>query len=72
MNIQQAKALKHGDIVHHNDVKNADGSPARGRVNGKVKTWKRDADRVQVPMKHGLYDNFYITEDNCDQFELAD
>ena len=71
MNINQAKNLKHGDIVHHKELKNADGTPARGRVNGKVKTWKRDTSRVSVPMKHGLYNYFYITEDNMQDFTLA-
>ena len=72
MTLSEVKALKHGDIVHHSEVKNADGTPARGRCNGKVKTWKRDPSRVQVPMKHGLYDCFYITEQNMADFELAE
>ena len=71
MNIEQVKNLKYGDIVHHKEVKNADGTPARGRLNGKVKTWKRDINRVQAPMKRGLYD-FYITQDNMKDFEVAD
>ena len=72
MNIEQVKNLKYGDIVHHREFKNADGTPARGRLNGKVKTWKRDINRVQAPMKHGLYDYFYITQDNMKDFEVAD
>lgn len=60
--IEQAKNLKHGQILHHVKNKNADGSPQRWRVSGKPKTWKRDLGRVSVPVKHGLYQNDYITE----------
>jgi hypothetical protein len=34
------------------------------RVNGKAKTWKRDATRVQIPYKYGLYEYGYITEND--------
>jgi len=72
MNIKQVKALTYRDTVHHKTLTNADGTPMRARVNGKVKTWKRDLNRVQVPMKHGLYDCFYIDQDNMHEFELGD
>ena len=70
MLLSEVKCLTHGTVVHHKTATNADGTPSRARVNGKVKTWKRDDSRVQVPMKHGLYDCFYITEDNMQQWEL--
>lgn len=72
MNIEQVKALTHRDTVHHMTLTNSDGTPMRARVNGKVKTWKRDTNRVQVPMKHGLYECFYIDQDNMHEFELSD
>ena len=31
-------------------------------MTGKPKTWKRDPYRVTVPVKYGLYDHAYITE----------
>ena len=37
----------------------------RARVNGKCKTWKTRPDHFKIPMKFGLYDCFYITQDNC-------
>lgn len=40
----------------------------RWRVNGKVKTWKTNANRVEVPIKHGLYSFGYINEFNCGEF----
>ena len=60
----QAKNLKHGDILYHTINKNADKTPQRWRVNGKVKTWKRDTNRIQIPLKHGLYDYDYLTQDD--------
>lgn len=33
-----------------------DGSARILKVNGRVRTWKRDANRVEVPIKYGLYE----------------
>ena len=68
--LQQAKDLKHGDILHHILTKNADGTPQRWRVNGMVKRWKRNPDRIQVPLKHGLYRYDYLTENDLDLVNL--
>jgi len=62
--IEQAKNLKHGDIVYHVNNKNADGTPQRWKVSGQVKTWKRSPNRVKVPVKFGLYRYDYLTEDD--------
>lgn len=60
MKLNEAKQLKHGDTLEHKKLSNADGSPMRFRVSGNVKTWKRDINRIKVPLKHGLYDNGYL------------
>jgi hypothetical protein len=52
--LEQAKALKPGDILHHDFYKNADGTCQRWRVNGQVKTWKTQPNRIRVPIKFGL------------------
>lgn len=70
--LKQAKALRHGDIIHHTKNKNGDGTPQRWRVSGKVKLWKRSPDRIQIPVKHGLYDNDYLTEDYLNDVSLPD
>lgn len=71
--LEEAKRLKYGDMVHMtNGEKNADDTPCRWRVNGKPKTWKRSLDRVQVPIKHGLYAYGYITEIDLDLVSLGD
>lgn len=60
--IEQAKNLKPGQTVYHVTNKNADGSAQRWKVNGEPKTWKRSPDRVEVPVKHGMYTYGKITE----------
>lgn len=50
---------------YHVRVRNADGSPARCRANGKLKTWKREPERWQLPVKHGLKACFYLSPCNA-------
>ena len=61
--LEQAKSLKSGQVLYHVTHRNRDGSPVRWRVNGQPKVWKRDPSRVRVPIKHGLRDNDYLTDD---------
>ena len=49
----------------HVSVKNKDGTPARCRAMGKCKVWKTRPDEFKLPVKHGLYDSFYITMENA-------
>jgi hypothetical protein len=62
--LEQAKSLKPGTVLYHTENRNADHTPQRWRVNGKPKTWKTDPSRVQVPVKHGMYNFGYLTEDD--------
>ena len=55
----------------HVSVKNADGSPARCRSNGKCKTWKTRPAEFRLPVKHGLYDYFYIDQDNAGEWVVS-
>ena len=57
-----------GYVLHHRFASNADGTPERWRINGKVKTWKRQPNRFQVPVKYGLRDYGYITENETHHF----
>lgn len=68
--LEQAKNLQIGDIIYHAKNKNADGTKQRWKVNGKVKTWKRDKSKVKVPLKHGLYNYDYLTEKELDLIDL--
>jgi hypothetical protein len=66
ISLRQAKRLQLGDILYAVNATNADGTPLRWRVNGRVKTWKRRPDKVRVPIKHGLYSYDYLTENRLD------
>ena len=59
--LDEAKNVYHGYMFHHVSDRNADGSPTRWKVNGAVKRWKRTPDRIQIPVKHGLYAYDYVT-----------
>lgn len=64
LTLEQAKKLKHGTVLYHTVNNNADGTSQRWRVNGKVKTWKRDPSRISVPVKNGLKNCSYLTQDD--------
>jgi hypothetical protein len=70
MKISEAKKLKLGQIIYLKNAYNADGSLARYRINGQVKTWKRNPEKIQVPVKRGLYEFGYLTEENVDRFTI--
>lgn len=56
MTLTEAKQLKQGQWIYSTTKFNADGkTPMRARVTS-VKTWKRNPDRVEVHVKHGLRD----------------
>jgi hypothetical protein len=59
--LEQAKQLNYDDILYADDDFNRDGTKRRHRVVGKVKTWKRNPDRIKVPLKHGLYNYGELT-----------
>jgi len=46
--LDEAKELQYGDILIDNNGR-------RWKVNGKVQRWKKNPDRIRVPLKHGLY-----------------
>lgn len=50
---EEALALKRGDVV---DFRAHNGRARFIRCNGKVKTWKRDPNRIEIPMKYGFRD----------------
>jgi hypothetical protein len=37
------------------------------KINGKVRRWKRDPDRVEIPTKYGLYEYFTFTNNDYDR-----
>lgn len=63
ISLERAKKLRYRETL-------IDSRGKRWRVNGAVKTWKRSPDRVQVPLKHGLYAHDYLDETSLDLVTL--
>lgn len=61
-----AEMISYCDSHSHIDFVSIDGTSRRAKVNGKVKTWKRDPNRVEVPIKYGMYEygTFYASDIN--------
>jgi hypothetical protein len=59
------------DNFEHTTLKNRDGSPLRTRRNGKTQTWKTRPEEFRIPVKHGLYDYFNITQNNCHEWTVS-
>ena len=51
-----AEMISHCNANCHIWFKANDGTARQCKVNGAVKTWKRDANRVEVPIKYGMYE----------------
>lgn len=49
-----------------------DNSPLTVRRNGKTQLWKTRPNDFKVPVKYGLYEYFYITQDNCNEWNVND
>lgn len=69
---ENVETLRYRAVLHHVSAKNADGTPLRGRVNGKVKLWKRYPQEFRLPMKYGIRTYFYITEDNAKDWYIPE
>ena len=50
--LDQAKSLGYGSHVKYI---NYQGRTINLKINGKVRTWKKDANRIEIPVKFGLY-----------------
>lgn len=68
--LEEAKNLKHGDILYIIPCTNKKGEHLRIRITGKVKTWKTRPNLISVPWKHGLYDYGHLTQDTLSEFSL--
>lgn len=54
------EATKHCDSRSHVWVRSHHGDARTVKVNGKVRRWKRDANRIEIPCKYGLYEYFTL------------
>lgn len=70
---EQAVMFGHtGKTLYHYRMRNADKTALRVRVNGYCKTWKRSPERFRLPIKHGLRDCSYITEQDAHEWFTFD
>ena len=69
---QQAMLAQHATILYHRANRNADGTALRARTNGRCKVWVTRSDEFKLPMKYGMYEAFYITEWNANQWSLVE
>lgn len=70
--LDAAKALRYYDRLYHRTARNADGSALRVRLNGRVRTWKRDAARIEIPVKYGLYGYHTLTARDLSDWSTVD
>ena len=68
----QAKNLKIGQVVYAIGYYNSNGSAQRFEVQEKPKTWKRNAESVEVTLKRGLKEFVTLTELCLDEFSLEE
>jgi hypothetical protein len=61
----EAQTLTYRDNLVHATLKDSRGEPVRCRVNGACKVWKTRPEEFKLPVKHGLYTCFYVTERNA-------
>lgn len=59
-----AEAAAHCDAHSHCWFVANNGDARQAKINGSVRRWKRDANRIEVPIKYGLYE--YATFDSAD------
>lgn len=69
---ENIETLYRGQILHHVTALNADKTPLRARVNGKVKVWKTFPEQFRVPMKYGLRTCFNITDLNAKDWTIPE
>lgn len=57
----------------HKTAKRSDGRTAIGvRRNGATKTWKTRPGEFRIPVKYGMYEYFYITDKNADEWTTVE
>ncbi len=68
--IGQVKRIKWGSDVYVIGHYDSDGSPSHFRIAGVPQFWKTRPKDFKVPLKRGLYEHAYLTQDNAKMFTL--
>lgn len=58
------------NMFYSTELKNADKTRLRARRNGETKTWKTRPAEFKIPIKHGMYDYGYITEQEAQYWTI--
>jgi hypothetical protein len=63
MTLDEVKSLNASPVTHI-WFRSVQGDARRAKLNGRVRTWKRDANRVEIPVKYGMYEyaTFYTRD----------
>ena len=64
---EQAQTVRN---FEHITLKGRDNLPVRCRSNGKCQVWKTRPNEFKLPVKYGLYQYFYITQDNANEWTV--
>jgi hypothetical protein len=70
-----AMKAKHGNLFFHKTLKQGSRGhriALRVRVTGKCQMWIRTPNEFRLPVKHGLYESWAITHDNCNEWMTKD
>ncbi len=67
---EEATSVGYGVRLFHVLHKDSYGNAISYRVNGKCKVWKTRPTHFRLPVKRGLYDAYYITQDNAHEWTL--
>jgi hypothetical protein len=59
-----AELVSHCNSNSHIWFRSNDGLARQLKINGSVRTWKRDAGRIEIPVKYGLYEYGTFTADD--------
>jgi len=58
------------NIFYHKTIKDSKGQPIKAKRNGKNKLWKTRPNDFQIPVKRGLYEFGYITQENYNDWRI--
>lgn len=61
------EAVEHCSRNSHIWFQAINGEARKCKVNGKVRTWKRDPERVEIPVKYGMYEYGTFTEQDINR-----
>lgn len=67
--ITKDQAMTHS-FFEHAALRGADKLPLRCRATGHCQTWKTRPEDFKLPVKYGLYQSFYLTPRNAEEWSV--